>query len=403
MQNSETRVLIVDDSPAILMVMQAIMSELNVASVTTFNSAVDALGTLKKRLHEFDVIFTDLNMPEMDGMEFIRQLGQLRFKGGVVIISEMAPKIIELAASLARHHNTHLLGNITKPIQLSEVDRILSKLKLFIEPTEQASQAITEDMLLNAISNSEITPFYQPKINRASKRIASIEVLARIVTNDSGHTILPARFIGVAEDLDLINLITFQLFEKATEDFKEIRQTLHSEVKLAFNLSPMQLDDYGCPDKLALILELNHLKPENIILEITEHQLLNRPLQLETLNRLRMRGFDISLDDYGTGFTNVQQLKTLPLNEIKLDRSLISHIDSDRFSQVIVDGLVDIAQNENIVLVAEGIERIEELNYLERYKNTILMQGFLITRPKPKREFLRWALSWLRMINSDQS
>ncbi|WMN61312.1 EAL domain-containing response regulator [Pseudoalteromonas xiamenensis] len=402
MQNSETRIIVVDDSPAILLVMQAIMTELDVTNATMCNSAIDALALIKKRPLGYDAVFTDLNMPEMDGMEFIRQLGECKFQGGIVIISEMDSKIIELAANLARFHSTHLLGNISKPVQLSEVSRVLEKLKLFIEPVEQANQPITEDLLLDAISKNEITPFYQPKINRATKRITSVEVLARIVSNETGQLILPDRFIGVAEDLDLINLITFQLFEKATEDFQEIRQTLHGEVKLAFNLSPLQLDDYGCPDKLALILELNHLKPENIILEITEHQPLNRPLQLETLNRLRMRGFDISLDDYGTGFTNLSQLKTLPLNEIKLDRSLVSHIDTDRFSQVIVDGLVDIAQNEGIVLVAEGIERIEELNYLERYKNTLLMQGFLISRPKSKREFLRWALSWLRMINSDQ-
>ncbi|MFC3032975.1 EAL domain-containing protein [Pseudoalteromonas fenneropenaei] len=401
MQIAAKRILVVDDSQAILMVMQAILAELGIKEVSYQLSAADALMKVKQSPRYFDAIFTDLNMPEMDGMEFIRQLGELKYPGGIVIISEMDNKIMELASNLARMSNAHLLGNISKPVQLSEVDRVLKKLNFFIQPDVQVHPPITEDMLLHAISHNEITPFYQPKINRGSKRITSIEVLARIVTKENAETILPDRFIGVAEDLDLINLVTFQLFEKATEDFQEIRQALNGEVKLAFNLSPLQLDDFSCPDKLALILELNRLKPENIILEITEHQPLNRPLQLETLNRLRMRGFDISLDDYGTGFTNVQQLKTLPLNEIKIDRSLISQIDTDRFSQVIIDGLVDIAQNERIALVAEGIERVEELNYLERYKHTVMMQGYLIARPKPKREFIRWALSWLRMINSN--
>ncbi|CCQ10419.1 diguanylate cyclase/phosphodiesterase (GGDEF & EAL domains) with PAS/PAC sensor(s) [Pseudoalteromonas luteoviolacea B = ATCC 29581] len=403
MKDGKIHVMVVDDSPAILMVMRAILTELNIHDVATYSCALEALDAIKQDKQNIDVIFTDLNMPDMDGMELIRQLGDIRYPGGIVIISEMDKKVIQLAANLARHHSTRLLGNIVKPIQLNDVAKMLTKLHLVFDPIDEAiNSPITESLLLEAISNREITPFYQPKINRATKRITSIEVLARIVSSDSNQCILPSRFIGPAEDLDLINLITFQLFEKATLDFQEFRQTLHGDVKLAFNLSPIQLDDYGCPEKLALILELNHLKPENVILEITEQHPLNRPLQLETLNRLRMRGFDISLDDYGTGFTNVNQLKTLPLNEIKLDRSLISHIDTDTFSQVIVDSLVDIAQNEGITLVAEGIERIEELNYLERYKNTVLMQGYLITRPKPKREFLRWTLSWLRMINSNQ-
>ncbi|TMO83274.1 diguanylate cyclase, partial [Pseudoalteromonas ruthenica] len=95
----------------------------------------------------------------------------------------------------------------------------------------------------------------------------------------------------IAEDLDLINLITFQLFEKATNDFAEIKEQFDPNLKLAFNLSPSQLEDLSCPDKLALILHLNKLTPSEVILEITEHYALRRPSQLESLNRLRMRGF----------------------------------------------------------------------------------------------------------------
>ena len=227
----------------------------------------------------------------------------------------------------------------------------------------------------------------------------SIEVLARIVTAEQGAVLLPERFICVAEDLDLINLITFQLFEKATGDFSEIKTRLGYKLKLAFNLSPCQLEDLSCPDKLALILHLNQLTPSEIILEITEQHALSSSAQLETLNRLRMRGFGISLDDFGTGFTNVQQLKTLPFTEVKIDRTLISNIESDLFSQVIVSSLVNIAIQDDLTIVAEGIERVEELEYLERFKEHILMQGFLISRPKGKTEFIRWAQSWLHMVS----
>ncbi len=157
----------------------------------------------------------------------------------------------------------------------------------------------------------------------------------------------------------------------------------------------------SCPDKLALILEINRLKPSDIILEITENQPMNQSIQLETMNRLRIRGFDISLDDFGTGFTNIQQLKSLPFTEIKIDRSLITHVESDRFSQVLIDSLIDIAQNQQLDIVAEGIERIEELQYLDRYKHSLLMQGFLISKPKPLTDLVGWIHSWQRMINSN--
>ena len=392
-------ILVVDDSKAILVVMQAILNELNVPNVTTCLDAQDALNKVKTNLYTFDAVFTDLNMPDMDGMELIRHLGDIQYPGAIVIISEMNSKIIDLAADLARKNNVHLIGNIAKPVQLNQVYTLLQKLEYLACHTEKPTEPISETQLLHAISHNEITPFYQPKVNRNSNKVESIEVLARIVTAEQGAVLLPERFICVAEDLDLINLITFQLFEKATGDFSEIKTRLGYKLKLAFNLSPCQLEDLSCPDKLALILHLNQLTPSEIILEITEQHALSSSAQLETLNRLRMRGFGISLDDFGTGFTNVQQLKTLPFTEVKIDRTLISNIESDLFSQVIVSSLVNIAIQDDLTIVAEGIERVEELEYLERFKEHILMQGFLISRPKGKTEFIRWAQSWLHMVS----
>lgn len=400
MTKPNRHILIVDDSKAILVVMQAILKELDVHNVTTCLAASDALEKVKKSPLSYDAVFTDLNMPDMDGMELIRHLGEMRYPGGIVIISEMNLKVIDLAADLARQHNAHLIGNIAKPVQLNQVNTLLQKLETLIHHTERPTEPISETQLLHAISHNQITPFYQPKVNLADNRIESIEVLARIVTNNQGHVILPESFICVAEDLEYINLITFQLFEKATSDFAEIKLALNSNLKLAFNLSPCQLEDLSCPDKLALILQLNNLSVDDVILEITEQHALCSAAQLETLNRLRMRGFGISLDDFGIGFTNVQQLKTLPFTEVKIDRTLISHIETDQFSQVIVASLVNIAIQDDLVIVAEGVEREEELTYLSTYKEHILMQGFLICRPKGKREFIHWAESWSLMTGS---
>ena len=400
MTKPNRHILIVDDSQAILVVMQAILNELNVHNVTTCLDANEALEKVKKTPHLYDAVFTDLNMPDMDGMELIRHLGEMRYPGGIVIISEMDSKVIDLAADLAKQNNAHLIGNIAKPVQLNQVNMLLQKLESLIHHIERPAKPVSEAQLLHAISHNQITPFYQPKINLASNRIESIEVLARIKTDNSNSVILPERFICVAEDLNYINLITFQLFEKATSDFSEIKATLNSNLKLAFNLSPCQLEDLSCPDKLALILQLNNLSVSDVILEITEQHALCSAAQLETLNRLRMRGFGLSLDDFGIGFTNVHQLKTLPFTEVKVDRTLISHIETDQFSQVIVSSLVNIAIQDNLAIVAEGIEREEELEYLNTHKEHILMQGFLICRPKTKSELIRWAKSWLLMASS---
>ena len=392
-----SNILVVDGSKAILIVMEAILNELGMSdTITTCLSAKEALDKVKKDINYFDAIFTDLNMPEMDGMELIRHLGGLNYQGGIIIVSEMDHKVISLAANLAKQHNAHLIGNITKPVQLSQVSKLLIKVAQLNSHTLLKEPSISEKELIEALENDEITPFYQPKINADSNRIESVEVLSRIVSSKNGNVILPNRFISVAEQHNLINQITFSLFEKATSEFINIKAQLGHDFKMAFNLSPTQLDDLNCPNKLLLILELNQLTPSNIIIEITEQHALSSLTQLETLNRLRMHGFGVSLDDFGVGFTNINQLRNLPFTEVKIDRSLISHIETDLFSQVVVSSLFNITSKDHLDLVAEGVERPEELAYLRHYKRNLAIQGFLFSCPKPQSEFISWAKDWLR-------
>ena len=394
-------ILVVDDSKAILIVMEAILNELGMSeTITTCLSATEALDRVKADINYFDVIFTDLNMPEMDGMELMRHLGALNYHGAIIIISEMAHKVINLAANIAKQHNTHLIGNITKPIQLSQVGTLLTKAAQFHCHTLIKESAISKEELIGALNNDEIVPFYQPKVNAYSNKIESVEVLARIVSNKDGRVISPDRFINVAEQHNLINQISFSLFEKATSDFNSMKVELCQGFKLAFNLSSIQLDDLDCPNKLLLILANNKLTPSDIIIEITEQHVLSSLAQLETLNRLRMHGFGLSLDDFGVGFTNMNQLKSLPFTEIKIDRSLISHIDTDLFSQVVVTSLINITSEEHLDLVAEGVERPEELIYLKHHRKNLAVQGFLFSHPKPRNEFVRWAKNWIKTANS---
>ena len=396
MSISVPNILVVDDSKAILIVMEAILNELGVSNkVTKCLSAQQALTHVTDDINFYDIVFTDLNMPEMDGMEFIRKLGELNFTGAVVIISEMDHKVINLAANLARHSNIHLVANLAKPVQLSQVKTVIQKAKHLAVHTDLSHASISEKALHEAINLNEIIPYYKPKINSQTSEIESIEVLARIVKTHTGEIISPNRFISLSEQSGLINQITFSLFEQATSDLKAIRTNIAAHLKLAFNLSPTQLDDLSCPNKLMLILQLNGLSPSDIILEITEQHALSSLSQLETLNRLRMHGFGISLDDFGVGFTNMNQIKRLPFTEIKIDRTLISNIETDQFSQVVVSSLVDIASQEQLALVAEGVERAEESLYLKNYRTNLAMQGFLFTCPKAKDDFIEWALNWV--------
>lgn len=182
-----------------------------------------------------------------------------------------------------------------------------------------------------------------------------MEVLARIVSSKDERVILPSRFISLAEQCDLINDITFTLFEKACGDIKQLKEQLGTNLKLSFNLSPCQLDDLNSPNKLLQLLQKHDVLPSDVVLEITEQHALSSYTQLETLNRLRIFGFGISLDDFGIGFTNINQLTQLPFTEVKIDRSFISHIETDKFSQVVVSSLINMTTQEQLELVAKGL------------------------------------------------
>lgn len=390
-------ILVVDDSKAILIVMKAIFNELEMSqSTTTCLNPVKALEKVKADINYFDAIFTDLNMPEMDGMELIRNLGEIGYCGAIVIISEMGPKIISLAADLAKQHNVHLIGNLSKPVQLNQVNTLLTKIAQLNSHTLVKERPITKEKLIKALKNNEITPYYQPKININTNQIQSVEVLARIVSSKDERVILPSRFISLAEQCDLINDITFTLFEKACGDIKQLKEQLGTNLKLSFNLSPCQLDDLNSPNKLLQLLQKHDVLPSDVVLEITEQHALSSYTQLETLNRLRIFGFGISLDDFGTGFTNINQLKQLPFTEVKIDRSFISHIETDKFSQVVVSSLINMTTQEQLELVAEGVERPEELAYLKHYQTNLAIQGFLFSCPKAKAEFISWAQHWIK-------
>ena len=255
-------------------------------------------------------------------------------------------------------------------------------------------QYVSDQELIDAIENNQIEPYYQPKINSKTNRVDSLEILARIVRPGNVDTILPQHFIPTAVSLGIENIITFQLVEKAASHYNQFKEYFDHEFKLAINLSAKQMQDYYCAQQMATILCVNGLEPNQFIIEVTEEYALRTPEQLETLNRLRMNGYGIALDDFGTGFTNLNQLRTLPFTEIKIDRSFIASIRDDKFSQVIVKSLIDVAKEQGVELVAEGVEEIEDLDYLRKSEIGILLQGFFICRPKPFSEIIRWYTKW---------
>lgn len=387
-------VAVIDDSESVLLLIQKMLSCLGYEKVSCFSCPQTALDEINIGKTHYDVVFTNLGMPDIDGMCVIRELGKMNFRGAVCIISDLENRVTELAAEIAKLQWVYLLGSISKPITLDALEKTLNKLPKPHEMQFQQNSAMAREALIKYLINGSVVPYYQPKVNPVTRCVESVEVLARILDADSGGVILPGSFLSTAVQHDLVDLLTTTIAEKTASDMETLSAIFGQDVTVSINLSAEQLDDLSIPNRLDALFKEKNVLRQRITLEITEESALNSPEQLESLNRLRMQGFGVSLDDFGTGFANFRHLRHLPFTEVKVDRSLISKIHTDHFGQAIVRSLADFSLESECKVVAEGVELDEELEYLTSHYPNMLIQGFLICHPKPIEELEAWYVKW---------
>ncbi|MBE1275233.1 EAL domain-containing protein [Enterovibrio baiacu] len=399
----EKWILVIDDTESMIIMIESVLSQLGYNNVDSFTQPQLALDAVKQNPKKYDVVLTDLNMPEIDGMGVIRELGDLGFRGGVCIVSDLETRVVELAANIAQQQEIYLLGSIAKPISRDGLSRVLKRMGYVGRKKRLHLEKMTRDELIGHVSRDSIVPYYQPKLNPVSNRVESLEVVARIEVAKDNEMILPDNFIGTAIQHDLVDTITMQLAQKIATDMPALLKAFGNDVCISINLSPTQLSDLDIPKRLHQLFDAQNIDKHQIILEITEEHALKSAEQLESLNRLRIQGYGVSMDDFGTGFTNIQQLRRLPFTEVKIDRSLVRQIHNDPFSQAIVRSLATFSPTENFKLVAEGVEELEELEYLVSHYPNMLIQGFLICRPKPIEQLTQWHSRWREQASADSA
>ena len=399
LENHTLNLLVVDDSKAMRGVISTTLNELGVSSCRCVSSGGDALRMLMEAEAPFHALFIDLNMPGMDGMQLIRELAAAKYAGGIVILSELDNRVIQLAGEITKKHRVHLVGCLSKPVTQEKVIPTLQKLKTLRRMADNRSELLSAEELLTAINRGWLIPYYQPVVNNQSGDVYCLEILARISWPGDRDAIAAGCFIDTAEREGIIEQLTLALFETALDGYSAIIKELGEDCKLSLNISPMLLHNHNLPEQLNRVLDDKGFLAEKIILEITEGHAIEQTVQLETLNRLRIHGFNLALDDYGTGFTNIQQLKDLPYTEIKIDRSLVYGVSRDKLSQVVVNSLFDIFGELHVNVVAEGVEAVEDLNYLNGLSIPVHLQGYIISKPKPLDNILRWYRSWKKTLN----
>ncbi len=387
-------VMLVDDSNTMLDVFSSMLQVNGVKNINRCSNGYMAAKRVITRPNNYHAIFLDLHMPGMDGMEFLRLIGHHQYKGAIVIASKLEERLIDLALNISRDHNLHLLGSVPKPINEMRLKEMTTRIEQFHRFSKLPKQLISREELILAIANNWVLPYFQPQVCLETRKIRGFECLCRLDIPGRG-VIPPANFLPVAEQEGLSNKLILKLIDLALPQFArmQLNPAIGNEATLAINLSPEQLDHPGWPGWLLQRAAKHHLQPRQIVVEITESQALINLHQMETLSRLAISGFRLSLDDFGTGFTNLNQLKELPLHEIKIDRSFCTNVRHDRVATLIVESITRIANELGIEVIAEGVENPLDLETL-RGLNIRYFQGFLYSKPKAAKEVTRWTKAW---------
>lgn len=345
-------------------------------------------------------LMIDLIMPGKDGVEVLGELADRSIDCSLILTSGAGQQLLQAAARSAAAHGLKVLSLLPKPFNPKRF-RELMQLTVDtpgnatvggqLHQRRSATAAINVKDIIAALDNNEFSLAYQPKVSCLSGALSGFEVLARWQHPEKGF-IPPDEFIPIAEREGLIDRLTIQVFEQALSflaDWQHDNETAW-KLKLSVNISAVSLANEELFTEIERLCQQLQIAPKYLILELTETAAMDDPVKsLDMLTRLRMRGFRLSIDDFGTGFSSMLALVRLPLSEVKIDKSFVMTAANSHESRQVIKATIDLAHSLDMSVTAEGIETQESLQHLQAI-GCDLAQGYFIGRPMAKEQINGW-------------
>jgi len=385
---SSRSIVLIDDDHDIGEVIAVAADLLGISCTAT----TDATAFLDAITPQTSLIFIDLLMPKLDGIELLRVLSQRQYTPPIVLMSGIGKRIVETALSLAESLGLTIAGHLNKPFQLTELEELLNR-QVHIDPAQnrrrEAPPSFSEEELFNALERKEFVVHYQPQIDIATGEVFGVEALVRWQHPTRG-LIFPASFIPLLESRNLISRLDWIVISRSLSEIRQVSAAIDKPLSLAINLSVQSLRDLSLPDRFIALAEVHGVAPERVILEITEGGIIKElSSSLDVLARLRMKKVQLSVDDFGTGYSMLTQLRTIPANEIKIDQSFVQKTHTSDSDRVMVQKTIEIGHELGMKVTAEGVENEAQLEFL-RINRCNYAQGYFFSRPLPLSDLARW-------------
>ena len=393
MQITELHFLVAEDHDFQRKTLVRMLTGLGAKHVSEAADGKAALDIFTDLAQPIDIIISDLDMPGMDGMAFMRHLGELGVPVSVILSSALDSSLISSVETMTKAYGITLLGAIEKPITPQKLESMIRK---HVAPQRKAAKAAAAvfplEEIREGLNKGQFEPFFQPKVNIADGHVCGAEALARWRHPTKG-VVAPYAFITEMENNGLIDQLTWKILEKSAQRCREwMGRGLDATVSV--NLSLKSLSDSGLADHITELVAAQKLAPKNMVLEITESAAMTDLAKaLENLTRLRMKGFGLSIDDYGTGYSSMQQLSRIPFTELKIDQGFVLSAIERSASKVILSSSLEMAKKLKLKSVAEGVETQAHWNLLKGLVCDIA-QGYFIAKPMDAKAFEDWVLEW---------
>ncbi len=391
MKRVSPRIMLLDDEPLTLRLLAHMLAGLGHPSVTCCEDGAAALATLAAATPP-NLILLDLNMPQMDGIEFVRKLVEQHYRGSLVLVSGEDERMLQMAERLVQAHHIPVLGHLNKPATLAALKAVL-ELWQPPQPIKAAPRrSYPVEELSAAIANGELILHYQPKVALSSGAVVGVEALVRWRHPRDG-LLPPVLFVGMAERHGLIDDLTRFVLTSALAQ-AGIWRRAGLKLSVAVNVSMRNLASVSFVDFIVDAAHAAAVAAQDIIIEVTESCLIHdQRAPLEILMRLRLKRFRLSIDDFGTGHSSLTQVHDIPFDELKIDRSFVHGAAHDETARAMMHASLGLGRQLGMEVVAEGVETREDWN-LVRTMGCDLAQGFHIARAMSADAVAPWIDTW---------
>lgn len=360
---AQVTVLVVEDHDFQRQVAIRLLQGMGVGNVLEAADGRSGLALLARQERPVDVVLVDLDLPHMDGIEFIGHAARERLAVAVVVLTALDPALLNTVRIMARASGMRVLGTVEKPLTRTKLTEVMNTY-FSADPhaDEEPLPDIDEGLLAEALANDAFEAWFQPQVAIANGFVTGVEALTRWTLN--GRAVPPERFIPELEGCGLIDALTERVLAQACQWRNRWREQ-GIELGISVNVSMHNLADTAAADRYEAIVHSAHVPPAEVTLEITESAMMDEAAQmLNVLARLRLKGFHLSVDDFGTGWSSLAQLAQLPVTELKIDQGFINGAASDVRSRAVVEASIELGRKLQLTTVAEGVRTVEQWQML---------------------------------------